>query len=161
MTGEYRRVSDIVYDDRGARVEKITFFPMSTLTEISISQEDMKDLAGVQPFALTTEDIPKYQIDYGGKERVDELNTYTFNVKPKKLVEGELIEIKEKDLEPVIARVRMRMMEEITVEDKVNEEVRNILTQYQDEMRRTGISYQEMFKKVKGQIARDKKLILR
>jgi hypothetical protein len=53
------------------------------------------------------------------------------------------------------------MMEEITVEDKVNEEVRNILTQYQDEMRRTGISYQDMFKKVKGQLARDKKLILR
>ena len=60
-----------------------------------------------------------------------------------------------------LARVRARMMEEITVEDKVNEEVRNILTQYQDEMRRTGISYQDMFKKVKGQLARDKKLILR
>lgn len=79
----------------------------------------------------------------------------------KKLIEGNLVEIKEKDLEPVIARLRMRMMEEITIEDKVNEEVRNILTQYQDEMRRTGVSYQEMFKKVKGQIARDRKLILR
>jgi hypothetical protein len=79
----------------------------------------------------------------------------------KKLIEGNLIEIKEKDLGPVIARVRLRVMEEITVEDKVNEEVRNILTQYQDEMRRTGVSYQEMFKKVKGQIARDRKLILR
>ena len=79
----------------------------------------------------------------------------------KKLVEGELVEIKEKDLEAVIARVRLRMTEEITVEDKVNEEVRNILTQYQDEMRRTGVSYQEMFKKVKGQLARDRKLILR
>ena len=79
----------------------------------------------------------------------------------KKLLEGNLVEIKEKHVEPVIARVRLRMMEEITVEDKVNEEVRNILTQYQDEMRRTGASYQEMFKKVKGQIARDRKLILR
>lgn len=79
----------------------------------------------------------------------------------KKLVEDNLVEIKEKDLEPVIARVRQRMTEEITVEDKVNEEVRNILVQYQDEMRRTGVSYQEMFKKVKGQIARDRKLILR
>jgi hypothetical protein len=89
VTGQYRRVSDIVYDDRGARVEKITYFPASTLTEIQISPEDMKDLAGVQPFALTSEDLPKYQIDYAGKERVDELNTYTFNVKPKKFVEGE------------------------------------------------------------------------
>jgi len=79
----------------------------------------------------------------------------------KKLMEGNLVEIKEKDVDAVIARVRLRTMEEITVEDKVNEEVRNILTQYQDEMRRTGISYQEMFKKVKGQIARDRKLILR
>jgi hypothetical protein len=79
----------------------------------------------------------------------------------KKLTEGNLVEIKEKDLGAVILRVRHRMMEEITVEDKVNEEVRTILTQYQDEMRRTGISYQEMFKKVKGQIARDRKLILR
>ncbi len=79
----------------------------------------------------------------------------------KKLIEGNLIEIKEKDLDAVATRIRLRMMEEITVEDKINEEVRNILTQYQDEMRRTGISYQEMFKKVKGQIARDRKLILR
>jgi hypothetical protein len=79
----------------------------------------------------------------------------------KKLVEDNLVEIKEKDLEPVITRVRQRITEEITVEDKVNEEVRNILIQYQDEMRRTGVSYQEMFKKVKGQIARDRKLILR
>ena len=79
----------------------------------------------------------------------------------KKLMDGNLVEIREKDVEPVITRVRLRMMEEITVEDKVNEEVRNILTQYQDEMRRTGVSYQEMFKKVKGQIARDRKLILR
>jgi len=79
----------------------------------------------------------------------------------KRLMEGNLVEIKEKDVEPVITRVRHRMMEEITVEDKVNEEVRTILTQYQDDMRRSGISYQEMFKKVKGQIARDRKLILR
>jgi len=47
------------------------------------------------------------------------------------------------------------------VEDRVNDEVRNILVQHQDEMRRTGVSYQEMFKKVKAQIARDRKLILR
>jgi len=79
----------------------------------------------------------------------------------KKLVEDQVVEIKEKDLEPMVTRVRLRMMEEITVEDKVNEEVRTILTQHQDEMRRAGISYQEMFKKVKGQIARDRKLILR
>ena len=79
----------------------------------------------------------------------------------KKLVEDEQIAIKEKDVEPVIQRVRVRILEEITIEDKINEEVRTILTQHQDEMRRAGISYQEMCKKVKGQLARDRKLILR
>jgi len=79
----------------------------------------------------------------------------------KKLIADNLVEIKEKDVEPLTARVRARMMDEITVEDRVNEQVRNILIQYQDEMRRTGVSYQEMFKKVKGQLARDQKLILR
>ena len=79
----------------------------------------------------------------------------------KKLVEDEQVAIKEKDVEPVVLKVRNRMMEEITIEDKINEEVRTILTQHQDEMRRAGISYQEMFKKVKGQLARDRKLILR
>jgi len=77
----------------------------------------------------------------------------------KKLVEGELVEIKA--AEAVTQRVRQRMMEELTVEDRLNDEVREILTQHQDEMRRTGVSYQEMYKKVKGQLARDRKLVLR
>lgn len=89
ITGRFHRVSDIVYDDRSNRIEKITFFPASTLTELSITNEDMQDLAGVQPFALTTEDIPKYQITLVGKEKIDELNTYTFDVKPRQMRKGE------------------------------------------------------------------------
>jgi hypothetical protein len=77
----------------------------------------------------------------------------------KRLVEGNHIETKLP--EAVIPRVRQKMMEEITVEDRLNDEVREILTQHQDEMRRTGVSYQEMYKKVKGQLARDRKLVLR
>jgi hypothetical protein len=77
----------------------------------------------------------------------------------KKLVEGELIETKA--AEAVTQRVRRKMMEEVTVEDRLNEEVRQILTEQQDEMRRTGVSYQEMYKKVKAHLARDRKLVLR
>ncbi|MBV8514122.1 MAG: DUF507 family protein [Acidobacteria bacterium] len=77
----------------------------------------------------------------------------------KRLIEEDQIETKA--VETVIPRVRAKMMEEITVEDRLNDEVRDILTQHQDEMRRTGVSYQEMYKKVKGQLARDRKLVLR
>lgn len=89
VTGRFHRVSDIVLDDRGNRIEKITFFPPSTLTELQLTNEDMQDLAGVQPFALSTEDLPKYQVDYVGKEKIDELNTYVFDVKPKAMRKGE------------------------------------------------------------------------
>ena len=58
-------------------------------------------------------------------------------------------------------RVRIAMQEEISVEDRLNEEVREILTKHFDEMRRTGVQYQEMYKKVKGELARQRKLILR
>ena len=77
----------------------------------------------------------------------------------KRLVEGNQIETKAP--EAVMQRVRHCMMEELTVEDRLNEEVREILIQHQDEIRRTSVSYQEMYKKVKGQLARDRKLVLR
>ena len=89
ITGRFRRTSDIVLDDRGTRFEKITFFPPSTLREIGMTQEDFQDLAGVQPFALTLEDVSKYQISYTGKEKIDELDTYVFEVKPIKFVANE------------------------------------------------------------------------
>jgi len=77
----------------------------------------------------------------------------------KRLVEGGQIEVKGQGA--VTTRVRQRMLEELTVEDRLNEEVRQILVERQDEMRSTGASYQEMYKKVKQHLARDRKLVLR
>jgi hypothetical protein len=77
----------------------------------------------------------------------------------KRLVAGKMIETK--NVEGVTQAVRQVMADEVTVEDRLNEEVREILSRYSDEMRDTGASYQEMYKKVKGQLARERKLILR
>jgi hypothetical protein len=77
----------------------------------------------------------------------------------KRLVAGEMIETKAAD--KVTQHVRQAMAEELGIEDRLNEEVREILNQHSDEMRRTGVSYQEMYKKVKGELARQRKLILR
>jgi hypothetical protein len=77
----------------------------------------------------------------------------------KRLVAGKMIETKH--VENLTQQVRQVMADEVTIEDRINEEVREILSKYSDEMRRTGASYQEMYKKVKGQLARERKLILR
>jgi hypothetical protein len=57
-------------------------------------------------------------------------------------------------------RVAAGLLDELKLEDRINEEVRLILETYQDEMRRTGASYPEMFKKVKMELARKYKAVL-
>jgi hypothetical protein len=77
----------------------------------------------------------------------------------KRLIAGKMIEAPNPTA--LAERVRLKMAEELGVEDRLNEEVREILNQHAEEMRRTGVSYQEMYKKVKGELARQRKLILR
>jgi len=81
VIGEYHRVSVFTFDDQGNRYEKISFFPMSTLPEVTT--EDVEDLGGIEPFALEPSKIAKYNIRYAGKEKIDELNLYIFDVEPK------------------------------------------------------------------------------
>jgi hypothetical protein len=57
-------------------------------------------------------------------------------------------------------RVTEAMIEELALEDRINDEVRVILEAFQDDMRKTGASYPEMFKKVKNELARKYKAVL-
>ncbi|PWT94794.1 MAG: hypothetical protein C5B55_02175 [Blastocatellia bacterium] len=82
ITGEYHRVSTFTFDDQGNRYEKINFFPMSSMSDV-VTQEDVDDLGGVEPFALEPSKISKYNIKYVGKEKIDELDLYVFDVAPK------------------------------------------------------------------------------
>lgn len=83
VTGEYHRVSYFTFDDSGNRYEKISFFPMPSFA--AVTQEDLNDLGGIQPFALEPAKIPQYSFRYVGRERIDELNLYVFDVSPKVL----------------------------------------------------------------------------
>lgn len=83
ITGEYHRVSNFTFDDKSNRFEKISFFPQPTLTEINVTAEDLEDLGGIQPFALEASQINQYNFTYVGKERIDELDLYVFDVAPK------------------------------------------------------------------------------
>jgi TonB family protein len=84
VVGEYHRVSMFTFDDKGTtRFEKIGFFPMPSLQGISVTNEDLEDLGGVNPFALEAASINQYNFKYVGKERIDELDLYVFEVGPK------------------------------------------------------------------------------
>ena len=86
--GKYELVEDIVFTPDGKRAEKVVRAPMSTLQRILLTPEDEKDLRDVQPFVLTTDQIPYYDIQYLGRQKVDEVGCFAFSVKPKKLEKG-------------------------------------------------------------------------
>jgi hypothetical protein len=86
--GEYRMVTDVVFDPNGRRSEQVVFAPQSTLERISMTKEDMDDIQHRLPFVLTTDEIPEYDILYVGQQKEDELNTYVFDVAPKKIEKG-------------------------------------------------------------------------
>ena len=83
ITGEYRRVSELTFNSDGTRYEKVTFSPVPTLTDISVTPEDLEDLGGVNPFALDPSQVNFYNFNYLGKQKIDEVNLYVFDVTPK------------------------------------------------------------------------------
>jgi hypothetical protein len=86
--GKWEEISDIIFSPEGRRTEKVVYAPVQTLKNISLTPEDVQDLRNVQPFVLTTPEIPEYDIKYLGREKVDEVGCYAFSVKPKKLAPG-------------------------------------------------------------------------
>ena len=83
VTGEFRRDSFLTFNSDGARFEKILFAPISTLRELTITPEDLEDLGGVNPFALDPYVVNQYNFSFIGKEKIDELDLYVFDVTPK------------------------------------------------------------------------------
>jgi hypothetical protein len=76
----------------------------------------------------------------------------------KKLIAGKLIETS--SVPAVIERVNAALVEELSLEDRINDEVRVILEAYSEEMHKTGANYQEMFRKVKNELVRKYKAVL-
>jgi hypothetical protein len=104
--GEYTMTSEIVFTPAGKRYEKVVYAPTPTLERITLSQQDLDDLEHVQPFVLTTTELPKYDIKYVDHERLDELTAYAFDVAPKTIEKNQRyfqgrIWVEDKDFEIV------------------------------------------------------------
>jgi len=85
VDGEYHEVFDVMFDDKGKRIENVVFAPQSSLQKIYMSEEDMQDIRHRLPFVLTSEELPEYNILYVGQQKEDELNCYVFDIAPKKI----------------------------------------------------------------------------
>jgi hypothetical protein len=88
VTGEYHEVFDVLYDDKGHRIENVVFAPQSSLEQggLSLDQGDVQDFRNRLPFVLTSEEVPEYNILYVGQQQEDQLHCYVFDIAPKQIV---------------------------------------------------------------------------
>jgi hypothetical protein len=89
VSGEFRLVQDITYDDKGGRIENVTFAPQNTLRALGLTREDYEDFRYKMAFVLTTSDLPQYNLLYVGQQKQDEVDTYVFDIAPKTIVKGQ------------------------------------------------------------------------
>ena len=107
--GEFRMTSDILFTPAGKRYEKVIEAPASTIQRITMEQQDFDDIEKVWPLVLTPDELPKYDVKYVGREQVDELGTYVFDITPIKLEKGQRyfqgrIWVENKDMQIVMTR---------------------------------------------------------
>jgi hypothetical protein len=82
-------ISEVVFNDDGTR-EVRTIRRSGRLRSVGYTDEDKDVMDNINPFALTEEERPLYDLKYEGKEKVDELVCYVFSVKPKSTKKGKL-----------------------------------------------------------------------
>ncbi|HEV2645568.1 MAG TPA: hypothetical protein VGU46_04300 [Acidobacteriaceae bacterium] len=90
VVGEYKQITDIVFDKQGAREERVVFAPQNTLDNgpdggVTMTPADFDEIAHRLPFVLTTADLPHYDVTYVGRQKVDDIDTYVFDAGPKVL----------------------------------------------------------------------------
>ncbi len=86
VDGEYYEVDDVIFDPSGRRTEKVVYAPENTLQRVSMSPSDLQDIQHGYPFVLTSEVIGEYDVKYVGRQKVDEVDCYVFDVSPKMIV---------------------------------------------------------------------------
>ena len=82
-SGEFVLITEPARDADGKLFEKVVERPQSTLQHFYFRSEDLEGLQRIPAFPLTTAQLAKYNLKYLGKEQVDEVECYIFQVKPK------------------------------------------------------------------------------
>ena len=85
VDGEWYQVDDVTFDPDGRRTERTVYAPESSLQRVIMTPSDLSDIQKGYPFVLTTEEIAQYNLKYVGKQKVDEVDCFVFDVGPKQI----------------------------------------------------------------------------
>jgi hypothetical protein len=112
VDGEFYQVDDVIFDPSGKRTEKVVYAPENTLQRVMMSPSDFQDIQRGYPFVLTAEEIGQYNVKFVGRQKVDEVDCYVFDVAPKTIEKGKRyllgrIWVDATDLQIVVTNGRM------------------------------------------------------
>jgi hypothetical protein len=85
VNGYWQQNWDILFDNSGKRIEKVTYAPPGTLQGVLMTEQDLDAMRSIQPFVLTSNDLDEYDIKYLGHVRVDYITAYVFSIRPKEI----------------------------------------------------------------------------
>ncbi|HTV56526.1 MAG TPA: hypothetical protein VMI06_16640, partial [Terriglobia bacterium] len=85
VNGTWEQDWDILFNGSGQRIERVTYAPPGDLQGVLITQQDINAFRNIQPFVLTTDQLPEYTIRYLGHVHLDYLTTYVFSVRPNEI----------------------------------------------------------------------------
>jgi len=83
--GKFIVTGEVYTKPDGQQSWRIAGRPLSSLRTTMLTMEDVRTIATIPLFFLTTEEIGNYSFLYAGEDKLDQLNTYVFQVKPKEL----------------------------------------------------------------------------
>lgn len=88
VDGRYEQDWDILFDNQGKRIERVTYAPLASLKHLMVTEQDLDAFRSIQPFVLTTEEVPEYEIKYLGHVKVDYITAYVFSIRPREIKKG-------------------------------------------------------------------------
>lgn len=90
VDGTWEQDWDILFGQNGKRIEQVTYAPESSLKQLTVTEQDIQSFRNIQPFVLTTDTLPDYDVQYLGHVHVDYITCYVFSVRPKEIKKGHL-----------------------------------------------------------------------
>lgn len=90
VDGTWEQDWDILFGADGKRIEQVTYAPENTLTRLIVTEQDIQAFRTLQPYTVTTDTLPEYDVQYMGHVHVDYITCYVFSVRPKEIRKGHL-----------------------------------------------------------------------
>jgi hypothetical protein len=87
--GTYREVRDIIFSPAQERIEQMIGKPFVTLTHLTLTEEDYRDMREVQPFLLTKDQAFLYATQFRGEETMDGVDCFVVQISPRQILDGQ------------------------------------------------------------------------